>query len=31
MADTARDRITRFFQKNVAHRVMRRMPFQKLL
>ena len=28
MADTARDRITRFFQKNVANRVMRRMPFR---
>jgi len=31
VADTARDRITRFFQKNVANRVMRRMPFQTLL
>ena len=31
MADAARDRITRFFQKNVANRVMRRMPFQTLL
>ncbi|MDZ4235077.1 MAG: nitroreductase/quinone reductase family protein [Dietzia sp.] len=28
---TARDRVTKFFQKNVANRVMRRMPFQTLL
>lgn len=31
MADTARDRVTKFFQKNVANQVMRRMPFQTLL
>ncbi|MGB3356756.1 MAG: nitroreductase/quinone reductase family protein [Mycobacterium sp.] len=31
MAETARDRVTKFFQKNVANRVMRRMPFQTLL
>ncbi len=28
---TARDRVTTFLQKNVANRVMRRMPFQTLL
>jgi deazaflavin-dependent oxidoreductase (nitroreductase family) len=31
MADTLRDTVTKFFQKNVANRVMRRMPFQTLL
>ncbi|MFB1296517.1 nitroreductase/quinone reductase family protein [Mycobacterium sp. pW049] len=31
MVDSARDRITKFFQKNVANRVMRRLPFQTLL
>jgi deazaflavin-dependent oxidoreductase (nitroreductase family) len=31
MPDTPRDRVTKFFQKNVANRVMRRMPFQTLL
>ena len=31
MAETTRDRITKFFQKNVANRVMRRLPFQTLL
>jgi deazaflavin-dependent oxidoreductase (nitroreductase family) len=31
MPDTLRDRVTKFFQKNVANRVMRRMPFQTLL
>lgn len=31
MAETVRDRVTKFFQKNVANRVMRRMPFQTLL
>ncbi|AMO60585.1 deazaflavin-dependent nitroreductase family protein [Mycolicibacterium phlei] len=31
MADDARDRITRLFQKNVANRVMRLLPFQTLL
>lgn len=30
-ADTLRDRVTKFFQKNVANRVMRQMPFQTLL
>ena len=28
---TARDRVTTFLQRNVANRVMRRMPFQTLL
>lgn len=31
MADTARDRITNAFQKNVANPLMRLMPFQTLL
>ena len=31
MADDAHDRITRLFQKNVANRVMRLLPFQTLL
>ena len=31
MADTLRDTVTKFFQKNAANRVMRRMPFQTLL
>jgi deazaflavin-dependent oxidoreductase (nitroreductase family) len=31
MPETLRDRVTKFFQKNVANRVMRRMPFQTLL
>ncbi|MCV7150322.1 nitroreductase family deazaflavin-dependent oxidoreductase [Mycolicibacterium pyrenivorans] len=31
MAETIRDRVTKFFQKNFANQVMRRMPFQTLL
>ena len=31
MADTVRDRITKFFQKCVGNQVMGRMPFQTLL
>ncbi|OBA70990.1 nitroreductase [Mycolicibacterium elephantis] len=31
MADDARDRITKLFQKNVANRVTRLLPFQTLL
>ena len=31
MADDLRDRLTTLFQKNVANRVMRAMPFQTLL
>jgi deazaflavin-dependent oxidoreductase (nitroreductase family) len=31
MADDLRDRITKLFQKNVANRLMRVMPFQTLL
>lgn len=31
MTDTPRDRVTKFFQKNVANRLMRRLPFQTLL
>ena len=31
MADDLRDRITKLFQKNVANRMMRLMPFQTLL
>jgi deazaflavin-dependent oxidoreductase (nitroreductase family) len=31
MADDLRDRITKVFQKNVANRMMRLMPFQTLL
>ena len=31
MADTARDRFTKFFQKNIANRVARQLPFQTLL
>ncbi|AFM16345.1 deazaflavin-dependent nitroreductase family protein [Mycolicibacterium chubuense NBB4] len=31
MADSLRDRVTKFFQKNIANQVMRRMPFQTLL
>ena len=31
MANDLRDRITRLFQKNVANRLMRMMPFQTLL
>ncbi|MGV0850788.1 nitroreductase/quinone reductase family protein [Mycolicibacterium phlei] len=31
MADDVRDRITKLFQKNVANRVMRLLPFQTLL
>ena len=31
MADDARDRVTNFFQKNVANPLMRRLPIQTLL
>ncbi|MBX7432446.1 nitroreductase family deazaflavin-dependent oxidoreductase [Mycobacterium sp. Y57] len=31
MTDTTRDRVTKFFQKNVGNQVMGRMPFQTLL
>jgi len=31
MADDLRDRVTKLFQKNVANRLMRAMPFQTLL
>jgi len=31
MAETIRDRVTKFVQKNFANQVMRRMPFQTLL
>ncbi len=31
MTDTTRDRVTKFFQKNVGNQVMGRIPFQTLL
>ncbi len=31
MTDSTRDRVTKSFQRNIANRVMRRMPFQTLL
>ncbi len=31
MTDSTRDRVTKFFQRNIANRVMRHVPFQTLL